>query len=155
MTTPSSGDCPALARLRADMQAALRAGDKARLVVVRMAIAEAQRAAIDGQQALQDADVLAILDKMVKQRRDSSEQFRAGGRDDLADKEDAESVVLRTFMPEPLTDTELSALIDRVVAQVDAGSAKDMGRVMGALRPLVQGRADMRSVSVQVRKRLS
>ena len=149
-----SGDCALLQRLQADMKAALRAGDKGRLGAVRLAIAEVQRAAIDGRRRLDDADVLAILGRMIKQRRAAAEQLRDAGRDDRADQELAEIDVLRAFMPEPLGEREVAALIDRAIRDANAGSPKDIGPVMAALKPALQGRADMRAVAAQVRQRL-
>ena len=155
MAKPPAAACPLLERLQADMTASMRAADKKRLITVRMAIAEIQRAQIDGQRALDDSEALAILARMVKQRRDSAEQFRAGQRKDLADRENAEIDILRGFMPEPFSQDEVDAMIDAAIAQAGATSPKDIGPVMGALAPQLQGRADMRAVSAQIKQRLS
>ena len=155
MAKPPAAACPLLERLQADMTASMRAGDKKRLITVRMAIAEIQRAQIDGQRALDDSEALAILARMVKQRRDSAEQFRAGQRKDLADRENAEIDILRGFMPEPFSQDEVDAMIDAAITQAGATSPKDIGPVMGALAPQLQGRADMRAVSAQIKQRLS
>ena len=155
MAKPPAAACPLLERLQADMTASMRAADKKRLITVRMAIAEIQRAQIDGQRALDDTEALAILARMVKQRRDSAEQFRAGQRKDLADRENAEIDILRGFMPEPFSQDEVDAMIDAAIAQAGATSPKDIGPVMGALAPQLQGRADMRAVSAQIKQRLS
>ena len=155
MAKPPVAACPLLERLQADMTASMRAGDKKRLITVRMAIAEIQRAQIDGQRALDDSEALAILARMVKQRRDSAEQFRAGQRKDLADRENAEIDILRGFMPEPFSQDQVDAMIDAAITQAGATSPKDIGPVMGALAPQLQGRADMRAVSAQIKQRLS
>ena len=127
MAMPPVAACPLLERLQADMTAAMRAGDKKRLITVRMAIAEIQRAQIDGQRALDDSEALAILARMVKQRRESAEQFRAGQRKDLADRENAEIDILRGFMPEPFSQDQVDAMIDAAIAQAGATSPKTSG----------------------------
>ena len=141
-------------QLRDDMKQAMRSGDKARLGVVRMALAAIQQREVDERVELDDAGVLGVLEKMIKQRRESVEQYRAGGRQDLVDKESAEIELLSAYLPEPLGEAELAALVDEVVAETGATSMKDMGKVMAELRNRAQGRADMAALSAQVKSRL-
>jgi uncharacterized protein YqeY len=141
-------------QLRDDMKQAMRSGDKARLGVVRMALAAIQQREVDERIELDDAGVLGVIEKMIKQRRESVEQYRSGGRQDLADKESAEIEVLSAYLPEPLGEAELAALVDAVVAETGASSMKDMGKVMAELRNRAQGRADMAVLSAQVKSRL-
>jgi len=133
---------------------AMKAGDKARVKILRMLTAAIKQKEIDERCELDDAGVLAIIDKQVKQRRESIEQYRAGDRADLADAEQAEIDVLTEFLPEPLDDSELAGLIDQAIADTGAASMADMGKVMGRLKPKVQGRADMKQVSAAVRAKL-
>jgi len=142
-------------RLKDDMKQAMRSGDKARLGVVRMALAAIQQREVDERAELDEAAVLGVIEKMVKQRRESVEQYRAGGRDDLADKEAAEIALLSGYLPEPLSESELAAMIDAAIAETGAASMKDMGRVMALLRDRAQGRADMAALSAQVKSRLN
>lgn len=141
-------------QLRDDMKQAMRSGDKARLGVVRMALAAIQQREVDERIELDDAGVLGVLEKMIKQRRESVEQYAAGGRQDLADKESFEIEVLSAYLPEPLGEAELAALVDAVIAETGAASMKDMGKVMAELRNRAQGRADMAVLSAQVKSRL-
>ncbi|NGP52725.1 GatB/YqeY domain-containing protein [Thioalkalivibrio sp. XN8] len=141
-------------QLRDDMKQAMRSGDKARLGVVRMALAAIQQREVDERVELDDAGVLGVLEKMIKQRRESVEQYAAGGRQDLADKESFEIEVLSAYLPEPLGAAELAALVDAVIAETGAASMKDMGKVMAELRHRAQGRADMAALSAQVKSRL-
>jgi len=141
-------------QLRDDMKQAMRSGDKARLGVVRMALAAIQQREVDERVELDDAGVLGVIEKMIKQRRESVEQYRTGGRQDLADKESAEIDTLAAYLPEPLGAAELAALVDAVVAETGATSMKDMGKVMAELRNRAQGRADMAALSAQVKTRL-
>jgi len=133
---------------------AMKAGEKERLKVLRMLTAAIKQKEVDERIELDDTQVLAIIDKQVKQRRESIEQYRAGGRDDLADAEQVEIDVLSDFLPTPLTPEELDALIDKAIADTGASGMADMGKVMGDLKPKVQGRADMKGVSQAVRARL-
>ncbi|GJM08074.1 MAG: aspartyl-tRNA amidotransferase subunit B [Lysobacteraceae bacterium] len=142
-------------RLTDDMKAAMRAGDKSRLGTIRMALAAIKQREVDERIELTDADVLALVDKMLKQRKDSFEQFTQAGRDDLAAQEKAEMEVLSTYLPEQLSEQEISQLIDQAIAESGAQSMQDMGKVMGLLKPQVQGRADMGQISGQVRGRLT
>ena len=141
-------------QLRDDMKQAMRSGDKARLGVVRMALAAIQQREVDERIELDDAGVLGVIEKMIKQRRESVQQYRAGGRQDLVDKESAEIELLSAYLPEPLDAAELAALVDQVVAATGATSMKDMGKVMAELRNRAQGRADMAALSAQVKSRL-
>ncbi|TGG92491.1 GatB/YqeY domain-containing protein [Natronospirillum operosum] len=141
-------------QLQTAMKDAMRAKDKARLGVLRMILADIKRVEVDERIELDDARVLAVLDKMQKQRRDSFEQFEAAGRQDLADTEKAELEVIAQFLPAALSESELNELIDSALAATGAASMADMGKVMGVLKPQVQGRADMGQVSQQVKARL-
>jgi uncharacterized protein len=141
-------------RLTQDMKQAMRSGDKARLSTIRMALAAIQQREVDERIELDEVQSLGVLDKMIKQRRESVEQYRAGGREDLAAKESAEIEVLAAYLPEPLAEDELAEMIDAAVAETGAGSMKDMGRVMAVLRARTQGRADMAKVSAMVKARL-
>lgn len=141
-------------RLQDAVKQAMRDGDRARLGTLRMAMAAIQQREVDERRDLDDTDVLAILDKQVKQRRESVEQYRGGGRDDLADREEDEIRILSEFLPQPLTDDELDGLIRQAIDDAGAESIRDMGKVMAALKPRVQGRADMGEVSRKVKERL-
>ncbi|HRP88136.1 MAG TPA: GatB/YqeY domain-containing protein [Gammaproteobacteria bacterium] len=142
-------------RLKDDMKQAMRSGDKARLGTVRMALAAIQQREVDERIELDDAAVLGVIEKMIKQRRESVEQYRAGKRDDLADKEAAEIEVLSSYLPEPLDAAELAAMVDAAIAATGAASMKDMGRVMAELRAQAQGRADMAVLSATVKAKLA
>ena len=142
------------ARITAAMKDAMRAKDKERLGTIRMILAEFQRVEVDERIELDDTRTLAILDKMAKQRRDAAQQFRDAGRDDLADQEDREIAVIQEYLPQPLTEAEINALIDAAMADTGASSMQDMGKVMGVLKPQVQGRADMGAVSQLIKARL-
>jgi len=143
------------AHIQADVKTALRAGDKLRVGTLRMLLAAIQRRELDDRQALGEQDLLDIVEKQVKQRREAAAQYRNGGRPELADKELAEAGMLAAYLPEPLSDAQLQALIDEAVASTAAQGMKDMGKVMNALRGRVQGRADMSAVSRMVKDRLS
>jgi len=134
-----------------DMKQAMRSGDKARLGVIRMALAAIQQREVDERVELDDTAVLGVIEKMIKQRRESIEQYRAGQRDDLADREAAEIDVLSDYLPEPLSAAELDALIRSTIEKTGAASMKDMGRVMAELRAEAQGRADMAVLSARVK----
>ena len=141
--------------LQTDMKAALRAGEKERLGVIRMALAAIQRREVDERVELDDPGVLQVIEKLVKQGNESARQFEAGGRTDLVKKELAEVEWLKGYMPEPLNDEALSALIDEVIQATGAESVRDMGKVMNAIREQVQGRADMGAVSSRVKEKLA
>jgi uncharacterized protein len=150
-----SADSPLKTRITEDMKTAMRAGDKARLGTIRMVLAGVKQVEVDTREALDDAQVLAVLDKMVKQRRESISQFRQAGRDDLAEAEAQELTVIQAYLPEPLSEAEIAGMIDAAIAETGAGSVRDMGKVMGQLKPRLQGRADMGAVSSRVKARLS
>ena len=138
-----------------DMKSAMKAGDKDRLKVVRLMLAAIKQVEVDKRIELDDAAVLAILDKMVKQRRDSVEQFEKGNREDLAAIERAEIEVLEAYLPEQLSADELAAMVDEVIAATGAESIRDMGKVMGQIKAKAAGRADMGAVSATVKERLN
>ena len=141
-------------QLSEDIKTAMRAKDRERLTVLRLVHSAIRQREIDEQIELDDADVLAVLDKMVKQRRDSISQYKDAGRDELADAESAEIVVLEDYLPQALTEQELAELIKAAIAETGAQSMRDMGQVMGILKPQTQGRADMGAVSAQVKAQL-
>ena len=143
------------ARILDDMKAAMRAGDKDRLGVIRLLQAAIKQREVDERVELDDAAVTAVVEKMVKQRRDSIQQYTDGGRPELAEAEAAEIEILQAYLPEPLSDEEVDALIDETVAATGAASMKDMGKVMGQLKPKLAGRADMGAVSARIKARLS
>jgi len=138
-----------------DMKAAMRAKDSERLTTVRLLIAEIKRKEVDERIELNDAQVLAVVEKMIKQRKDSITQFENGGRQDLADKEKSELAVLSAYMPAGLSDEEVAAEVAAAVAASGAAGPQDMGKVMGILKPKLAGRADMTAVSAQVKKALA
>ncbi len=138
-----------------DMKSAMKAGDKDRLRAVRLILAAIKQIEVDKRVELDDAAVLSILDKMVKQRRDSVEQFQKGGRDDLVNIELAEIAVIETYLPEQLSNEELDALINEVISATGAESIRDMGKVMGQIKSKAAGRADMGAVGAKVKTRLS
>ncbi len=141
-------------RLRDEQKAAMKAKDKPRLGTIRLVMAAIKQREVDEQMPLTDENLIAILTKMVKQRRDSVAQYTEAGRQDLADVELAEISVLDEFMPQPLTDDEVAALLDEAIAATGAASMQDMGKLMGVLKPQVQGRADMGKVSQLVKAKL-
>lgn len=137
-----------------DMKSALKAGDKDRLKVVRLIMAAIKQVEVDQRIDLDDAAVLTVLDKMVKQRRDSVQQFQKGNRDDLVDIELAEIVVLEDYLPEQLSEAELDAMIDAAISSTAAESIRDMGKVMAQIKAKAAGRADMGAVGAKVKARL-
>lgn len=141
-------------RLKDEQKAAMKARDKARLGAIRLALAAIKQREVDEKITLADDDIVAVLTKMVKQRRDSVAQYEAAGRQDLADVELAEISVLEEFMPRPLSDDEVAALLDEAIAATGAAGMQDMGKVMGVLKPQIQGRADMGKVSQLVKTKL-
>lgn len=142
-------------RITEDMKTALRAREKDRLGALRLILAAIKQQEIDTRVDLDDPQVLGVMDKMVKQRRESLDQYVRAGREDLAAQEQFELDVISTYLPEPLSETEIDALIDTILAETGATSMQDMGRVMGRLKPQLQGRADMGAVSSRVKARLS
>ena len=142
-------------QLLEDIKQAMRAGDKARLVTLRMASAAIKQREVDERIEADDSVVLATLEKMIKQRRESAEQYRAGQRPDLAATEEAEIALLQPYLPEPLSEEALCRLIDQAIAESGASGMADMGKVMGRIKTQAQGRADMGRVSSLVRARLA
>ena len=143
------------AQLTEDMKAAMRAKETGRLAAVRLIIAEVKRKELDEQTQLDDTQVLAVIEKMIKQRKDSISQFEAGNRPDLADIEKAEMVILSAYMPAGLSDEEIAAEVAAAVAETGATGPQDMGKLMGVLKPKLAGRADMTVVSGLVKKALA
>jgi len=141
--------------LQEDMKAALKSGEKRRLGAVRLILAAVKQREVDERKELDDSDVLATLEKMLKQRRESLSQYEKAGRSDLAEQESFEIDVIRGYMPEPISESELATIVDEVIASVGAKSLRDMGKVMADLRARVQGRADMGAVGSLVKRRLS
>ena len=142
-------------QLKDQQKLAMLAKDKARLGTIRLLMAEIKQREVDSRIELNDEDILAVVIKMVKQRRDSISQFEAAGRQDLADKESAEIVVLQEFLPQQLTADEIAALIEQAITESGAAVMADMGKVMAVLKPKIQGRADVGAVSAQVKTRLA
>jgi len=146
---------PLKARLTEDMKQAMRAGDKSRLSVIRMALAAIKQREVDDRQELDDAQVLGVLEKMIKQRRESAAMYREGKRPDLADKEEEEVSQLSTYLPEPLTDDEIDGLISDALRSTGAETIRDMGKVMAAVKAAAQGRVDMARIGTLVKARLA
>ena len=143
------------ARIQDDMKAAMKGGNKPRLGVIRLILAAIKQREIDERIELDDEQVLAVLDKMVKQRRDSIKQYSDAGRADLADAEQAEVGIIQEYLPEALSEDEIAAIIEQAIADTGAASMQDMGKVMGKVKPQVQGRADVGAVSALVKQKLS
>ncbi len=141
--------------IKAAQKEAMRARDKERLGTVRLILAELKRVEVDERIELDDDRILVILDKMQKQRRDSISQFEEAGRDDLSEVEKKELEVIKTFLPAQLTEEEIDQLIDQAISETGADSMQAMGRIMGILKPQIQGRADMAAVSGKIKARLS
>ncbi|MGB0222510.1 MAG: GatB/YqeY domain-containing protein [Luminiphilus sp.] len=144
-----------VARIKASMKEAMKARDKERLGTIRLMQAEFKRVEVDERIEIDDARALTILDKMVKQRRDSVSQFQAAGRDELAAIELSEIAVIQEFLPQQLTEDEINTLIDEALASIDATGMAAMGPLMGAIKPKLQGRADMGAVSKMVKAKLN
>ena len=142
-------------RIESDMKAAMRAKDKDRLGTIRLVLAAIKQREIDERITLTDTDILAVLDKMIKQRRDSITQFEQAGRQELADKEAAEVTVIQEYMPAAMSEVEIDATIAEAITASGATSPQDMGKIMGLLKPRLQGRADMGVVSRKVKEKLS
>jgi len=143
------------AQITEDMKNAMRAKESARLATIRLILAEIKRKEVDEQIEVDDTQILAIVEKMIKQRKDSITQFEAGGRADLADIEKGELVILAAYMPAGLSDEEIAAEVQAAVASTGAAGPQDMGKVMGVLKPKLAGRADMTVVSGLVKKALT
>ncbi len=141
-------------RITEDMKAAMRSGQKERLGVIRMLTAAIKQREVDERITLDDAQVTGVIEKMIKQRKESLQQFQAGNRPDLADKEAAEIALLQTYLPAALTDGEVESLIAEAIAAVGAASVKDMGKVMALIKGRAQGRADMAVVGAKIKAKL-
>ena len=142
-------------QLTEDMKAAMKGGDKERLGVIRLILAAIKQREVDERIVLDDAQVLSVIEKMIKQRRDSIAQFRAAAREDLATKEEFEVGVIQGYMPAQLGEAEIDAIIAKAIQDSGATSGKDMGKVIGLVRPQVAGRADMGKVSEAVKRKLA
>lgn len=141
-------------RIQDDMKAAMKAGEKERLGVIRLILAAIKQIEVDQRIVLDEAQTLAVLDKMLKQRRDSIAQYTAAGRADLADVESAEVAIIQDYMPQALTDDEIEAMIAEAIAETGAAGMAGMGKVMAVLKPKMQGRADMAQVSARIKAKL-
>lgn len=138
-----------------DLKAAMRSGETVRRDTIRLLTAALKQREVDERKTLTDADVLAVIEKMIKQRRDSISQFEQGGRQDLADKEKSELTLLQTYMPQAMGEDELAAVIAAAVAETGASSPADMGKLMAVLKPKLAGRTDMGKVSAAVKAQLA
>ena len=147
-------DSPLKAQINEAMKAAMRAKEKERLGTIRLVLAEIKKVEVDERIDPDDVRVTSILDKMVKQRRDSIKQFTDAGRDELAAKEQTEIEVIQEFLPQPLSKEEIASLIEEAIASTGATSMQDMGKVMGLLKPQMAGKADMGKVSGLIKQRL-
>ena len=141
-------------RIQQDMKAAMRSGDKDRLGTIRLIMAAVKQREVDERISLDDTQVLAVLEKMIKQRREAITQFASGGRADLVSKETAEIEVLQAYLPAQMNPAEIDALIAEAIAATGAASMKDMGKVMAAVKPKAQGRADLGAVSARIKQKL-
>jgi uncharacterized protein YqeY len=141
-------------RITEDMKTAMRAGDKDRLATIRLALAAIKQREVDERITLDDGQVLAVVEKMIKQRREAITQFQSGGRADLVAKETAEIGVLQGYLPAQMTDADIDALIAEAISATGATSIKDMGKVMGYVKPKAQGRADMGALSARIKQKL-
>lgn len=146
---------PLKARVTDDMKSAMRAGEKEKLVTIRLILSAIKQIEVDTRKDLDDTQVLSILDKMVKQRRESISHFEKAGRDELAAKEHQEIAIIQGYLPTQLSETEINDLIEEAITSTGAAAMRDMGKVMGILKPKLQGRADMGSVSASIKARLS
>lgn len=142
-------------RIKDDMKSSMKGGNKARLAVIRLIMAAVKQVEIDQRVDLDDSGVIVVLDKMLKQRRESIKQYRSARRNDLAEVEEAEIQVIQDFLPQALSDDEIDALVKEAIELSGAASIKDMGKVMGLLKPKMQGRADMSVVSAKIKDALS
>jgi uncharacterized protein len=141
-------------RITEDMKTALRAAERERLSTIRMILAAVKQREVDERIMLDDTQVLAVLEKMVKQRRESIAQFQSGGRADLVAKESAELAIVQSYLPAQLSDAEVASLIDEAIRSTGASSVKDMGKVMAAVKSKAQGRADLGAISARIKERL-
>jgi uncharacterized protein YqeY len=141
-------------RITEDMKSAMRAGEKERLATIRLALAAIKQREVDERVTLDDTQVLAVVEKMIKQRREAIGQFETGGRADLVAKEKAEIAVLQGYLPAQMSEADLDALIAEAITATGAASIKDMGKVMAVVKPKAQGRADMGAVSARIKQKL-
>jgi uncharacterized protein YqeY len=146
---------PLKERITEDMKGAMRAGEKERLGTIRLVLAAIKQREVDERITLDDGQVLAVLEKMIKQRKESIAQFESGGRADLVAKEQAELAILQVYLPAQMSEAEIDALIAEAVAATGASSIKDMGKVMGIVKAKAQGKADMGAVSARIKQKLS
>ena len=142
-------------RIRDDMKTSMKGGNKSRLGVIRLIMAAIKQREVDERIELDDQQVISVLDKMLKQRRESIKQYRAAERIDLAEIEEAEILVIQDFLPQPLSEQEIDGLVKDAIAESGASSIRDMGKVMGLLKPKMQGRADMSVVSSKIKGALA
>lgn len=142
-------------KLTTDMKSSMKSGDKSRLGVIRLMLSALKQVEVDERIELDDSRIIAVLDKMAKQRRESISQFDKAGRDDLSMIEQAELEIIHEYLPEALSEAEINELVEQSIASTGAASIKDMGKVMGMLKPQLQGRADMGQVSQLIKSRLS
>jgi len=142
-------------RIQEDMKDAMRAKDSLKLTTIRMLIAAYKQREIDDRITIDNPGILKIINKMIKQRHDAAEQFIAGNRQELADKENLEIAILQAYLPEQLGEEDIETIIQKVISDVGATSMKDMGKVMGAVKPQLEGRADMGAVSAKIKARLN
>jgi len=142
-------------RLQSDMKSSMKSGEKARLLVIRTMLAAIKQIEVDERIDLDNDRIIAVLDKMTKQRRESIEQFSKASRDDLIAIEESELLIIKEYLPEALSETEINTLVEQSINSTGASSIKDMGKVMGMLKPQMQGRADMSKVSQLIKSRLS
>jgi uncharacterized protein len=142
-------------RITEDMKTAMRAGEKERLATVRLALAAIKQREVDERIVLDDSQILSVLEKMIKQRREAITQFESGGRADLVAKETSEIAVLQQYLPAQMSATEVDALIAEAISTSGAASIKDMGKVMALVKPKAAGRADMGAVSARIKQKLS
>ncbi|MCU7853910.1 MAG: GatB/YqeY domain-containing protein [Candidatus Thiodiazotropha sp. (ex Monitilora ramsayi)] len=142
-------------RIQDDVKAAMKAKEKDRLTTLRLITAAIKQREVDERIEMEDDQVLAVLEKMIKQRRDSITQYENAGRQELADQEKREIAIIQVYMPEGLSDEEITSMVDAAVNETGASSVRDMGKVMGILKPKMQGRADMGKVSGLVKQKLS
>ncbi len=142
------------ARIQEDMKATMRSGEKPRLGVIRLVLAAIKQREVDERIELDDTQILVVLDKMLKQRRESLNIYEQAGRDDLADQETFELGIIQAYLPKPLSAAEIDGLIASAITETGASGIKDMGKVMAILKPQLQGRADMTSVSARIKAQL-
>jgi uncharacterized protein len=141
-------------RIQEEMKVAMKAGEKRRLGIIRLILAALKQKEVDERIELEDSHVLGVLEKMIKQRRDSVSQYEQAGRTDLAEQEAYEIQVIQEYLPAALSEAEITALVDEVITATGAATVKDMGKVMGQLKPRLQGRADMGAVGALIKQRL-